>query len=142
MLFSRDTKIDALKSAPLFAGLSRKQLGELAKVTDDVDVAAGKVLCAEGETGQEFFLIMEGEVDITRRGRKLGTFGPGDFFGEVAVVEDVPRTATVTATGPLRFFVLTRRSFLRLLDDHPGVERKVMRALAQRLAATSDDPSL
>jgi hypothetical protein len=141
-LFSRDTKVEALKRAPLFEGLSRKQLGELARVTEDVDFRAGKVLCREGQRGQEFFVIMDGEVEVTRGGKKLATRGRGEFFGEIALVEDVPRTATVTATTPLRFFVLTRRSFLRLLDEQPKVERKVMRALARRLVSISDELSL
>ena len=72
-LFSQDKKVTALKRAPLFADLSRKELTELAKVTDDVDFDTGKVLCREGQTGQEFFVIMEGEVEITRRGKKLAT---------------------------------------------------------------------
>jgi CRP/FNR family cyclic AMP-dependent transcriptional regulator len=141
-LFSRDTKVEALRSASLFAGLSRKELTELAKVTEDVDLDTGKVLCKEGQTGQEFFVIMQGEVEITRRGKKLATRGSGEFFGEIALVEDVPRTATVTARTPLRFFVLTRRNFLRLLDEQPRVERKVMRALARRLVSVSDELSL
>jgi CRP/FNR family cyclic AMP-dependent transcriptional regulator len=141
-LFSRDTKVEALRSASLFAGLSRKELTELAKVTEDVDLDTGKVLCKEGQTGQEFFVIMQGEVEITRRGKKLATRGSGEFFGEIALVEDVPRTATVTARTPLRFFVLTRRNFLRLLDEQPRVERKVMRALARRLVSVSGELSL
>jgi len=141
-LFSRDTKVEALKRAPLFAELSRKELTELARVTEDVDVDTGKVLCKEGQAAQEFFVIMDGEVEVTRRGKKLATRRGGEFFGEIAVVEEIPRTATVTAKTPLRFFVLTRRSFLRLLDEQPGVERKVMRALAKRLVSVSDELSL
>jgi CRP-like cAMP-binding protein len=141
-LFSRDKKISALKTAPLFAGLSRKELTELAKVTEDVDFDTGKVLCQEGRSAQEFFVIMEGEVEVTRGGKKLATVGTGGFFGEIALVENLPRTATVTARTPVRFFVLTRRSFLRLLDEQPRVERKVMRALARRLVSVSDELTL
>ena len=141
-LFSRDTKVEALKRAPLFEGLSRKQLTELAKVTEDVDFNAGKVLCREGERGQEFFVIMEGEAEVTRNGKHLATRRSGEFFGEIALVADVPRTATVTAKTPIRFFVLTHRRFLRLLDGQPGIERKVLRALATRLVSVSDDPTL
>ena len=141
-LFSQDKKVAALKSAPLFADLSRKELTELAKVTEDVDFDEGKVLCREGQTGQEFFVIMEGEVEVTRRGNKLATAGSGEFFGEIALVENLPRTATVTAQTAIRSFVLTRRNFLRLLDEQPRVERKVMRALARRLVSVSDDLSL
>jgi CRP-like cAMP-binding protein len=141
-LFSQDKKVAALKRAPLFADLSRKELTELAKVTDVVDFDTGKVLCREGQTGQEFFVIMEGEVEVTRRGKKLATGGSGEFFGEIALVENLPRTATVTAQTPICSFVLTRRSFLRLLDEQPRVERKVMRTLARRLVEVSDELSL
>ena len=141
-LFSRDTKVDALKRAPLFEGLSRKQLIELARVTEDVDFNAGHVLCREGDRGREFFVIMEGEAEVTTNGKHLATLGSGEFFGEIALVEDVPRTATVTAKTPIRFFVLTRQAFLPLLDRNPAVERKVLRALAKRLVSVSDDPSL
>jgi CRP-like cAMP-binding protein len=136
--FRQDTKVEALKRAPLFEGLSRKDLTELARLTDDLEVPAGKVLCKEGRTGNEFFVILEGEVEITRKGKALATRGGVDFFGEIALVERVPRTATVTAKTPLRFFVLTRSSFQRVLDRYPGVERKVLRALARR--ALSSEP--
>lgn len=141
-LFTHDTKAEALARAPLFEGLSKEELRELAKLTEDLDFAAGKVFCKQGEVGSDFFVIMEGEAETTRDGTKVATYGPGDFFGEIALVEDVPRTATVTATSPVRCFVVHRGRFLRLLDEQPGVERKVMRALAKRLVALSDDPRL
>ena len=142
MLFSHDTKADALGRAPLFEDLSKDELRELAKVTEDLEVEAGKVLCREGETAQEFFVIIDGEVEVTKDGSSLGKLSDGDFFGEIALLEDVPRTATVTAVTPLRFFVLTRQSFWSLLERQHEVERKVLRALAKRVIATSDDPSL
>jgi CRP-like cAMP-binding protein len=138
-LFSQDTKVEALKRAPLFADLSKEDLGELAKRTDDLDFTAGKVLCKEGESGGEFYVIMDGEAEVTRRGKPVATLGEGEFFGEVSLVQDVPRNATVTASTPLRCFVLTRGRFLHLLDDQPGFDRKIMHALAKRLAAVSDD---
>ena len=141
-LFSHDTKVEALKRAPLFESLSRSELEELAKRTDDLDFAAGKVLCKEGESGGEFYVIMSGEVEVTRGGKAVATVGDGGFFGEVSLVQDVPRNATVTATTPIRSFVLTRGRFLKLLDDQPGVERKVLRALANRLSSVSNDPTL
>lgn len=139
---TQDAKVEALKRTALFAGLSRKELGELAKVTEDVDVEAGQVLCKEGTTGQEFFVIVDGEVEVTRRGKRISTRVPDEFFGEIALVEDIPRTATVTALTPLRFFVMTRQDFLRLLDAQPSIERKVLRALAKRVAELSTNPTL
>jgi CRP/FNR family cyclic AMP-dependent transcriptional regulator len=141
-LFSRDTKVKALKRAPLFDGLSDKELTEVAMRTEDLDFPAGKVLCQQGRSGSEFYVIMEGEAEVSRDGQKLATHTPGGFFGEVALVEDVPRTATVTATTPVRCFVLTRGRFLHVLDEFPAVERKVMRALAKRLVSVSNDPNL
>ena len=141
-LFSQDAKVQALKSAPLFEGLSRKELTQLARVSEDLEVEAGKVLCKEGEIGQEFFAIVEGKVKVTRKGRRVTTRGGGDFVGEIALLDDVPRTATVTAETPVRLFVLTRKDFRHLVDKNPGVERKVLRALALRLAEISKDPAL
>lgn len=141
-LFSHDSKVEALKRAPLFEGLDRHELEELAKRTDDLDFAAGKVLCKQGEAGSDFFVIMDGEVEVTRDGQPVAISGGAEFFGEVSLVEDIPRTATVTTTTPVRCFVLTRGRFLHLLDDQPDVERKVLRALAKRLVAESDSPTL
>jgi CRP/FNR family cyclic AMP-dependent transcriptional regulator len=135
-LFSHDTKADALGLCPFFAGLSRKELGELAKRTEDLEVEAGKALAREGEPGSEFFVIVEGDVSVTKDGQEIRTLGPGDFFGEIALIEDRPRTATVTAKTPLRFFVLTRQNFRSLLQQQPELEDKVMRALEERVRAT------
>ena len=141
-LFSQDTKVQALKGAPLFESLSRKDLTQLARVSEDLEVEAGKVLCKEGDIGHEFFVIVEGTIKVTRRGRRIATRGGGDFVGEIALLEELPRTATVTAETPLRLFVLTGKDFRHLLDENPVVERKVLRALARRLVETSSDPTL
>ncbi len=142
MLFSHDTKVDSLRRAPLFADLSKDELRQLARASEDIEVRAGKVLCREGELAREFFVIIDGEVEVTRDGRRLSTLSDGDFFGEIALIEDIPRTATVTATSDLRFFVLTRQAFWSMVDGMPDVERKVLRALAKRVLATTDDPTL
>lgn len=141
-LFNQDTKVEALKRAPLFEGLSRKELVALARVTEDLEIPEGGVLCREGDIGQEFFVIVDGEIDITRKGRRLAKRGGGDFVGEIALVEETPRVATVTAKTPLRVFVLTRRDFRHMIDENPSVERKVMRALARRVMELSKDPTL
>jgi CRP/FNR family transcriptional regulator, cyclic AMP receptor protein len=141
-LFSQDAKVQALRRAPLFEDLSGAELAQLARVTEDVEVPAGQVLCREGEIGREFFVIIDGEAAVSRRGRHLATQRGGDFFGEISLLENIPRTATVTARTPLRFFVLTGRDFRRLLDQTRTVERKVLRALARRVLAISRDPTL
>jgi CRP-like cAMP-binding protein len=141
-LFPQDVKVTALSRVPLFAGLSKKELAQLARMSDDVEVDAGHVLCREGKTGREFFVIVEGDVDVTRGGKPVRRSGGDEFFGEIALLEDIPRTATVKAKTPLRLFVLTRRDFRRLVDTSPSVEQKVMRSLARRLLELSNDPTL
>jgi CRP/FNR family cyclic AMP-dependent transcriptional regulator len=141
-LFTQDTKVQALKGAPLFQGLSRNELVQLARVSEDLEVEPGKVLCKEGEIGREFFVIVDGKVQVTQKGKPVAARSSGDFVGEIALLTEIPRTATVTAETPVRLFVLTRKEFRRLLDENPNVERKVLRAVALRLAETSSDPTL
>jgi CRP/FNR family cyclic AMP-dependent transcriptional regulator len=141
-LFSQDTKVAALRRAPLFEGLSRKELVQLARISDDLEVPPGKVLCKEGDVGQEFFVIIDGKAEVTRKGKRVATRGGGEFFGEIALLEPTPRMATVTAKTPLRLFVLTRKDFRHLVEESPSVERKVLRALARRVVELSADPTL
>jgi CRP/FNR family cyclic AMP-dependent transcriptional regulator len=138
----QDTKVAALKRSPLFEGLSRRQLVEIARLTDDLEEPAGTVLCKEGSRGREFFVITDGEAVVTQGGKRLATLGKGDFFGEIALLEPVKRTATVTAETPLRFFIVSDRAFNAVLETDPAIERKVMRTLARRLLSQSDDPTL
>jgi CRP-like cAMP-binding protein len=141
-LFAHDAKVDALRRAPLFEGLSRKELEELAKLADDLEVPEGKVLTRQGDTGREFFVLMDGEVEVERDGQSLGRRGAGDFIGEISLLEDIPRTATVTAATSVRLFVLTGQSFRSVVESQPEVENKVLRTLARRLANMSDDPAV
>ena len=131
----------ALKCSPLFEGLAKRQLALLARLTDDLDVPAGSVLCKEGQRGHEFFVIIEGEAEVTRGGKRLATIGSGEFFGEIALLERVVRTATVTATTPLRFFVVSDSAFSSVLAIDPSIERKLLRTLARRLLSMTGDPS-
>ena len=108
----------------------------------DLEVEAGHVLCREGRSGREFFVIVEGEVEVTRKGKPVKRSGGDEFFGEIALLEDIPRTATVTAKTPVRLFVLSSRDFRRLVQSSPSVESKVMRSLARRLLELSGDPAL
>jgi CRP/FNR family transcriptional regulator, cyclic AMP receptor protein len=140
---TQNAKIEALRRAPLFEGLSKRELTELARVTDELAVPEGTVLCKEGSLGSEFFVILDGTASVTKRGKKLATRRAGEFVGEIALLTTTKRTATVTATSQLRCFVLTRPDFRRVLDENRGVERKVMQALAERmLSYAADDPSL
>jgi CRP-like cAMP-binding protein len=134
-LFSQNVKVEALKRAPLFESLSKKELAELARVTDDLKVEPGTVLCREGKVGREFFVIVDGTAEVTKGGKHLASRSGGEFVGEIALLTTSKRTATVTATTPLRCFILTQGDFRRVLEENPGVQLKVMKALAERLAS-------
>ena len=136
-MLHRNEKAELIKRVPLFAGCSRGELGKVAQIADEIDLAAGKELIREGARGREFFVLLEGDADVTKDGRSINRLGAGDFFGEIALVSDSPRTATVTATSPVRALVITDRSFRRLLDESPEIQRKVLVALAERLAPES-----
>ncbi len=138
----QNAKLEALGRAPLFEGLSKKELTALARATDELTVPAGTVLCREGGLGSEFFVVLDGTAEVTKDGTVLATRSAGDFFGEIALIATTKRTATVTATTELRCFVLTSRAFRGVLDDNRGVERKVTQALAERLLTYTDDPTL
>jgi len=141
-LFTQNVKVEALKRAPLFEGLSNKELRELARATEDLKIEAGTVLCKEGSLGREFFVIVDGVAEVTKSGKRLATRQAGEFFGEIALLTTTKRTATVTAKTPIRCFILTRGDFRRVLDESPSVERKVMQALAERLLSYTEEQDL
>lgn len=125
-----------MKQVPLFARCSRSELAQIAKLADQVDVSAGRVLAKEGSSASEFFVILEGIADVRLGTRLLQPLGPGDFLGEIALITDVARTATVTALTPMRVLVITRSSFKQLLRSSPEIQTKVLEATADRLATT------
>lgn len=135
MALGTDAKIDLIKAAPLFEGCSKQELQSIARIADELDIREGKVLIREGERGREFFVLVRGEVEVRRKGRKMATLGPGSFFGEVALLSKIPRSATVTAMTPLDVLVITDRAFLDLLVKMPSIAVKVARTLAERVGA-------
>lgn len=131
-----DRKLELLTKVPLLAHVDRKGVEQISRIADEVDIAAGKVIAAQGSHGTEFFVILDGTVSVEHDGRHLADLGPGDFFGELALVANVARTATVTATSASRLLVLGRREFRALLADHPTIQSAVLDAVAARWAAT------
>ena len=134
MRLGSDKKVELIRKVPLFSHLSRRQLAQVAKVADEIDLREGKEMTREGAPGREFFVILEGSADVRKRGRKINSLKPGDFFGEIALVTSVPRTATVAATSPVRALVVTDREFRHLLEQSPDIKTRVMQAMAARLA--------
>jgi CRP/FNR family cyclic AMP-dependent transcriptional regulator len=129
-----DEKATMLSKVPLFAACGPRDLGEIGRLADEVTVRPGKVLAKDGAPGHEFFVILEGSVDISKGDKKLATLGPGDFFGEMAMLGRVPRTATATAATTARLLVVGHREFTSLLASQPAIRDKVLRAVAQRIA--------
>jgi CRP/FNR family transcriptional regulator, cyclic AMP receptor protein len=127
------TKVDLIARVPLFAGLSKSELGQVASIADEIDLPADKVLIREGERGREFFVLLEGEAEVTLKGEKLATRGAGEFFGEIALVSNLPRIATVKTRKPVRALVLRDVEFRALLQRAPAIAVKVLQAVADRL---------
>jgi CRP-like cAMP-binding protein len=141
-VLTQNTKVEALGKVPLLSGLSKRDLSALAKVAEDLEFPAGRTLAREGQMSREFFAIVEGQVELTKNGRRVTTIGPGDFIGEFSLVIGKPREVTATAKTPLRAFVLTERDFKNLLRSNPGVELKVMRSLVEWVRTLVKDPTL
>jgi CRP/FNR family transcriptional regulator len=128
-----DTKQEMLSRVPLFAGLDRSGLEHVSRLADEIDLPADKLLLHEGELPYEFFLIVEGQVRIERDGQQINTLGPGDFLGEIALLDGGRRTATATSQTPVRLLVLGSREFHSLLAEHPDIRSAVLAALADRV---------
>jgi CRP-like cAMP-binding protein len=134
MRLHKDAKVELIRHVPLFAECSKKELRQIASLADEIDFKPGKVLIHEGRPGREFFVLVEGRVEVSRGGKPIDTMEDGNFFGEVALISDHPRNATVTALTPVDLLVITERDFRSLLADSPQIQRKVLVALADRLA--------
>lgn len=130
----KNAKVELIKGVPLFSELGRKELNEVASIADEIDLPEGKQLTVEGQPGREFLVIIEGDATVRKGDHEINRLGAGDFFGEIALVKQQPRSATVTAETPIRALVITDRSFRTLLDHSPDIESKVMSALSARLA--------
>ena len=127
-------KIAWLKRVPLFSGCSRRELGEIAAIADEMRFPAGRTLIKEGAPGREFIVVLDGTVEVRRGGRKLPARGDMTFFGEAALLTGARRNATVTTTSPVQALVITDRAFHRLLADSPAIQGKILASLAARLA--------
>ncbi len=122
-----------LKSIWLFSGCTGSELRRIRSSLDEVQVPEGKVLVEEGRIGLEFFLIVDGQALVSRNGRKVATLGPGDYFGELALLDRRPRSASVTSETEMDLLVLSQRQFNGLLESVPTIARKMLAAMANRL---------
>lgn len=130
---ARDEKLDLLHGIPLFSGLDKRQLLRLGQMTDEVDVADGRTLMRQGERGDELFVVIEGSLRVERDGEVIAHRGAGEFLGEIALVDEGPRSATVVAEGAARLLVVGHRAFHTLMDEFPQIQLVVLRELARRV---------
>lgn len=128
-----DQKLELLKRVPLFTGLGQRDIEELGRLAEEIDLPAGHVLMREGGSGNEFFVIVAGTVGIDRAGARFKSLGPGDFLGEIALVDGGPRTATATTETPAKLLVVGHREFHSLMDQFPSIQTCVLQALARRV---------
>lgn len=130
---ARNAYLDSLSQIPLFSSMSKRDLQKIAKASDEIDVPSGKVLVEQGTRGREAFVIIEGTATVKRNGRKVATFGPGAHFGELALLDGGPRTATVITDTPAKVLVIGQREFSGVLDEVPGLAHKVLATLASTI---------
>lgn len=133
MRLGSNAKVDLLKQVPLFAGCSKKELEALAGIADEIDLKDGAVLTREGQPGREFFVLVEGTVDVTQGGEAIAKLDAGDWFGEIALLTKATRTATVTAASPVRMLVVTDRAFRQVLETTPTIAVKMLERVGERL---------
>ncbi|MEY2567736.1 MAG: hypothetical protein QOE35_2265 [Actinomycetota bacterium] len=138
---SKAEQIELLGNVSLFSECSKKELGQVASMMQERRVESGSLLTREGEDGDEFFVVAEGLADAVIGGKKVGSIKPGSFFGEMALLDQGPRVATVTAKLPTRVLVLDAKGFARVVRDSPSVALKVMKTLAERLRALETSPT-
>jgi CRP/FNR family transcriptional regulator, cyclic AMP receptor protein len=133
---------DFLAQVPLFAGCSRRELAALARVAEVLDFGAGEVLMHEGDYGYEFLVVAEGQIEVVRGGRLVAKLGPGDYVGELALLDPGPRTATVRTTTPTTVVLLGAREFWSVVDSMPKLDRKLLAGLARRVREASSAKAL
>ena len=135
MLLRADARVELIRALPLFELCSKRDLRRIAALATERSVEPGTELIREGEPGTEFYVVVEGEVEVRRRNRRVARLGAGSFVGEIALLSRSPRTATVVAATPLRVLAISGRDFVELLDKLPELWLKVARTLADRVEA-------
>lgn len=134
-----DEKLEHLRRVPLFSKMGRSELERLGALADEVQVGLDTILAEQGHIGHDFFIVLDGRVMVLDGNTPVRTLGPGEFFGEIALIETVPRTATVRAEGIVTLLVIGHREFNALMDEFPTVRVAVLDALAERLRRTEGE---
>jgi CRP-like cAMP-binding protein len=127
VILRRNAKVKLISRVPLFEGCSGRELAQVAAIAEQVEVPEGEVLIREGEPGRDFFAIVEGSVELRKGNRRIATLGAGDFVGEIALLTNAPRTATVRSSSPVSALRVTRQGFSTLLEASPRMRDKVLK---------------
>jgi CRP/FNR family cyclic AMP-dependent transcriptional regulator len=135
-----DEVVAALKRVPLFQGMSDKDLAIVGEISKQVSHPAGKTVLEEDHSAVGFHLILSGEAEASQGGTPVGTMGPGDYFGEMSLIDGRPRSASVVAKSDLRTLAIPAWNFNRLLDEHPEMMRALLVALSERIRHLRGDP--
>ena len=129
----KDKKLEHLSNVRLFQACNKKELGQIGSRSDEIQIPAGRTIVQEGESGYEFFLILDGQAKVVKGGRKTATLEPGQYFGELALLDGQVRSASVVAETDMELLVLGRREFAGLIDEVPSIAHKLLAAMALRL---------
>lgn len=140
MTLTQDRRTELLGGCPLFAGVDRNDLGAIGERAIEVDFPADHVIARQGEIGTGLFVVIDGAVRVIRDGTELARLGAGDFFGEMSVIDGLPRVAQVVTTAPTRCLALASWEFERLVLEHPTIGLAILRGLSARLRAKTDPP--
>ena len=132
---SKDSRVEQLRKVPLFGTCTDRQLEFIATRVEELDFPTGKVLCEEGQSGGDFFIVLSGTADVRRRGNTINRMKVGDFFGEIALLDQGPRSATVVTTSPMRALVLGPGQFQDILYQDAEIARQMLYAVTKRLRA-------
>ena len=138
---SRNAKVELLRGVSLFSACSNRELARIASLADEVEVPKGRAFIRQGEVGREFFVIVDGEAKVSLPGRRAKAVGPGTALGELALFDQAPRSATVSAESDMRLLVLDSRGFASLIREVPSVAGKLFQVMAQRLREAERDPT-
>ena len=131
---------DTLSTVDLFQGLSKRELGQLLKASKEIDFEPNDSMVSEGDEDGRFFLILEGAAKVVQGKRSVATLGPGDYFGEISLIDGEPRSATVKATAPVKALTLARWSFRPLLEEHPALAQKILLEMCRRVRELDRSP--
>jgi CRP-like cAMP-binding protein len=136
------TPTDVLRGVPLFAGMTDRAIEAISGLTTEVEYRDGEAIVSEGEAGESFIVLVSGSAAVDRGGREVRELTAGDFLGELSLVDGGPRTATVTARGPVRALIVTRPDFSRLFDEFGAIRLDILTALTARIRRDETDPQL